>query len=437
MSNSRGPALSQTWWGSRWIQSLRRFGRDWSRSLTNARGAAEGIHDLKITPGNIEAVVPGEGDVSYQLQIRVRTLDQGTWRRILRRLASKALYAARLLSGEMPRDIERVFAQSRASLFPRRRREVEFVCSCEQPYTPCSHVAAAQFVLAEAFDRDPFLLFELRGRGREDVLSELREIRGASASNDRAGADVLADEEAWVQPRPEDYTVAGEDLATIGFHIAAADVTVGTIRALGAPRSWPQPLALLKAMVPLYRAASGDALEIAWGGEEEVPASARLPEPESEQSLIAMAESMVESTVPASDAGPSSRRSRRGGRKRRGRRGKGQGGRKSQVKSSATSGAKSRRGGGGEGGGASAGGAAPSGKKRRRRRRRGGGGGTGAGAGQGGGERGGRPNAGGGGSGGGGQGQAASGQSGKKRRRRRRRRGGGGGGGAGGGGGNS
>ncbi len=399
MSNARGPTLSQTWWGSRWVQSLRRFGRSWSIGLSKARGSTEGIHDLTIKPGFIEAVVPGEDGAEYKLQLRIRTLDDRNWRRILRRLASKALYAAKLLSGEMPRDIERVFAQCRASLFPRRRHEIEFECSCDEEYAPCSHVAAVQFVLAEAFDRDPFLLFELRGRGRDGVLSELREIRGSSASNDPANRDALADEDAWVQPQPEDYTVAGEDLATIGFHIAAAEVPVGTIRALGAPRAWPQPLALLQAMVPLYRAASKEALETAWGGEEEVPESARLPEPESEQALIRMAESMVESTAPSSDSGSRrrGRRRRRGGRRRRGRQGGG-----------ARPGAQA----GGEGGTPGS-----SGKKRRRRRRRGGA------------NRNGNPGPGGGDAN---RTQAAASGTGKKRRRRRRRRGGGGGGAAGG-----
>ena len=122
MSGSQ-QAFTETWWGSRWIQALRRFGRGWPRSLADARNATQGIHDLNISPGCIEAVVPGENGESFQLRILLRTLPDATWQRILRRLAGKALYAAKLLSGEMPRDIERVFSQSRASLFPRRARK--------------------------------------------------------------------------------------------------------------------------------------------------------------------------------------------------------------------------------------------------------------------------------------------------------------------------
>jgi uncharacterized Zn finger protein len=375
--------------------------------LTNARGATGGIRDLDISPGCIEATISGDtargANETFRLQVRLPTLHNGAWRRVLSRLAGKALYAARLLSGEMPRDIERVFAQSRTSLFPRRGREIEYSCSCDQVESPCAHVAAVQFALAEAFDSDPFLLFELRGRSREQMLAELREIRGAGASNDRASADVLGDEDAQPQPRPEDYTVAGEDLAILGFHIAAPDVTVGAIRALGPPRSWPQPLALLQAFVPLYRAASAAALDIAWLGEEKVPASAQLPEPETEAALVAMAESMAVPTRPSEDVKPPSRR-RRGRkvspRRQRGRRGRGRGGQSAQGRGQPRP---DQEGGAGDRSHPPAG---QTGKKRRRRRRRGGAGGAGS-------------------PGSSGGGQTAPEQANRKKRRRRRRGGGG------------
>ncbi len=323
MSGPRGQAFTETWWGSRWIQALRRLGRGWSRSLAAAPGTTDAVRDFKIGPGRIQAVVPGEDDEVYELKIRLRTLSAVVWERVLRRLTRKALYAAKLLSGEMPRDVERVFAQCRASLFPKRRHEVEVECTCDEPDFPCSHVAAAQFVLAEALDRDPFLLFELRGRSKEELLAELREIRSARASTDRAGADALAeeDEEEFIEaPQPDEYDVAG-DLASLGFHIAAPDVAVGAIRAVGPPRSWPEPLEVLTAFAPLYRAASAVALDIAWSGEEEVPASAVLPEPETEEQLVALAETMAKPSLPSADEQSAPSRRKRGGRKRRGRRG--------------------------------------------------------------------------------------------------------------------
>ncbi|HEU4618687.1 MAG TPA: SWIM zinc finger family protein, partial [Gammaproteobacteria bacterium] len=62
-------------------------------------------------------------------------------------------------------------------------------CSCPDDANPCKHVAAVHFVLGEAFDRDPFLLFELRGRSRAQVLETLRAARARDAeSADEAGS---------------------------------------------------------------------------------------------------------------------------------------------------------------------------------------------------------------------------------------------------------
>ena len=84
MSPLGGQAFSETWWGSRWIQTLRRFGRGWSRGLTKARGATAGIGDLRIGPGSVAAVVPGDDGESFELHVRLRTLHDGAWRRVLR-----------------------------------------------------------------------------------------------------------------------------------------------------------------------------------------------------------------------------------------------------------------------------------------------------------------------------------------------------------------
>ena len=51
-------------------------------------------------------------------------------------------------------------------------------CSCPDWANPCKHIAATHYVLGEAIERDPFLLFELRGRTKVDVLGALRVARG-------------------------------------------------------------------------------------------------------------------------------------------------------------------------------------------------------------------------------------------------------------------
>jgi hypothetical protein len=54
-------------------------------------------------------------------------------------------------------------------------------CTCERWPMPCAHLAATIYVLAGSFDTDPFGAFAWRGRGRDELLMRLRQLRGAVA----------------------------------------------------------------------------------------------------------------------------------------------------------------------------------------------------------------------------------------------------------------
>src|SRR6202171_5289451 len=92
-------------------------------------------------------------------------------RQVERSLAENAWYTAKLLSGEMPDDIEDVFALLGLSLFPATARELSLDCSCPDHAVPCKHLAATFYLLAESFDDDPFAILAWRGREREDLLA--------------------------------------------------------------------------------------------------------------------------------------------------------------------------------------------------------------------------------------------------------------------------
>jgi uncharacterized Zn finger protein len=93
-------------------------------------------------------------------------------------MASQALFLARLLAGEMPTQIEEAFAAAAAPLFPTRSSELAMSCSCPDWAMPCKHIAATFYLLAEAFDADPFQILHWRGRERQTLLANLRALRG-------------------------------------------------------------------------------------------------------------------------------------------------------------------------------------------------------------------------------------------------------------------
>jgi uncharacterized Zn finger protein len=133
------------------------------------------VLEFSLVAGKVTARVQGSRPQPYQVSITVRPLTVAQWREVEARLASQALFRARLLAGEMPAEIEQVFADCGAPLFPEPSRDLTMTCNCPDWSVPCKHLAAVCYVLAEAFDDDPFKMLALRGKTRDDLLAALRQ----------------------------------------------------------------------------------------------------------------------------------------------------------------------------------------------------------------------------------------------------------------------
>ncbi len=128
----------------------------------------------------VRAKVQGTRPEPYDITIKLAPLSDEDWDEVIAAMASKAVFAARLLSGEMPQDIEEAFSEAKVSLFP-EEDDLETDCTCPDWSNPCKHIAAVYYLLAEQFDHDPFLIFKLRGRTKEEIIEALRERRASGA----------------------------------------------------------------------------------------------------------------------------------------------------------------------------------------------------------------------------------------------------------------
>ncbi len=165
------------WWAQRWISALERVvnsGR-LNRGRTYARAGQ--VLSLDEVGGVVKARVQGTRPQPYKVTIKLKPLSDRQWDRVIDALSGQALFAAQLLAGEMPQEIDAVFAAAGSSLFPSTEGELETECSCPDWANPCKHVAATHYILAEQLDEDPFLLFRLRGRTQEQVMAALRARR--------------------------------------------------------------------------------------------------------------------------------------------------------------------------------------------------------------------------------------------------------------------
>jgi uncharacterized Zn finger protein len=173
-ARSKRGAIGEQWWSRRFTGVLESFGMT-GRLARGRNYARRGqVIGFEISCGYVTAQVQGSRPKPYRVQMQVTPLTTAQWRKVEQALAAQALFRARLLAGEMPPEIEDVFASCGTPLFPRSARDLDMSCSCPDWGVPCKHLAAVCYVLAEAFDLDPFAILAWRGRGRDELLAAMR-----------------------------------------------------------------------------------------------------------------------------------------------------------------------------------------------------------------------------------------------------------------------
>lgn len=173
--------FGRTWWGERFLTALERFtsparlarGRSYA---TNGR-----IMEYGIERGTVKAKVRGSintyygvyEEPIYDTRIKITQIDPGEWSRAIERITTRADLVVKLLHQEMPDQIEEAFEAEGLHLLPRSESEFQTSCSCPDWENPCKHIAGLYYVLARDLDRDPFVLFSMRGLPRKALQAEL------------------------------------------------------------------------------------------------------------------------------------------------------------------------------------------------------------------------------------------------------------------------
>ncbi|KPQ37592.1 MAG: hypothetical protein HLUCCA11_00665 [Phormidesmis priestleyi Ana] len=167
-------AQEDAWWVQQWVDLLNAY--RFKKRLERGRNYARQGHILSLEFKNskVYAKVQGTANEPYQLSIWIERFSDEDWGFVIDTLSQQALYSAQLLAGEMPDDIERVFTSNGLNLFPFTLADVNSKCSCPDPKNPCKHIAAVYYQLGDFFREDPFVLFQLRGRTKEQILEALR-----------------------------------------------------------------------------------------------------------------------------------------------------------------------------------------------------------------------------------------------------------------------
>ena len=271
--------FGKTWWAGRWLSALEELvdparlqrGRSYARSGQ--------VLNIDIQPGRVDSRVQGSRPQPYKVRINIKPLSGKDWDKVADAMAAQAIFAAKLLAGEMPHDIEQAFASARVNLFPESQEDLQTACSCPDWSNPCKHIAAVYYLLGEQFDADPFLIFRLRGKNKDQIIAMLRTRRSTPESSVAAGKitehpslkkKARAAEESSIPLEKclDRFWEAADGLDDFQVTIEAPPVDAAPVKRFGAPGFWRGKEDFSEAFGNAYHSITEAILEVVRGTQE-------------------------------------------------------------------------------------------------------------------------------------------------------------------------
>lgn len=177
-----------SWAAMGWVEGVSRVaGADAvAQGVEYARGAQ--TRTLTIEPGRVIAEVQGRQYRPHRAVLEFAVPSDAQWHAVESAMTEQAVFAAKLLAHEVPDSIQTVFDPLSLRLYPALASptdpDLKVSCTCGHTSAWCKHVVCAALLLAERMDKNPFLIFTLRGLPGDELLERLRSRRAAAQGGD-------------------------------------------------------------------------------------------------------------------------------------------------------------------------------------------------------------------------------------------------------------
>lgn len=238
-----GGAGAESWAAQRWLRLVEQVAPGESMVKGLEYATLGQTRSISMEPGWIRGVVQGTVISAYKTSISLPVLTHEQSEKVISAMVDQAVYAAKLLAGELPTNIEDVFAPLGLRLFPSEPGELATKCNCREPQPWCKHACCLAYLVAERFTTDPFLIFTLRGLPREELIERLRQRRVVAAAGQGREGGVLvysplvpgvSDQQAPpLEECLEGFWEAGPELAMLDTPVERPEVSHPLLRRLG------------------------------------------------------------------------------------------------------------------------------------------------------------------------------------------------------------
>jgi uncharacterized Zn finger protein len=171
---------ARNWWGAAWVEKIQRLAES-SRFADGEQFARTGrVQAIRFDGRAITAKVEGSHERPYTVRISFDPFSREQWERLLAAMRDRDALRSAISSGDLPLETHTAFSRAKLRFMPERYVDLHLECACPDWLKPCKHLVAVWLKFARDFDREPFLVFELRGLKRDELLALLRNRQPAA-----------------------------------------------------------------------------------------------------------------------------------------------------------------------------------------------------------------------------------------------------------------
>lgn len=166
---------ARNWWGTAWVEKIERLAES-TRLAQGQHCARSGlVGAIKFDGRTISAKVQGaKKEPEYMVRISFDPFVREEWDRLLAELRSRSSFVESLAAGDLPLETQTAFSKAKLRFMPERYVDLHLECACPDWLKPCKHLVALWLKFGRDFENDPFLVFELRGLLRDELVVLLR-----------------------------------------------------------------------------------------------------------------------------------------------------------------------------------------------------------------------------------------------------------------------
>jgi len=203
---SKSKSTSKNWWGAAWLEKMERLAESTRFGEGSRYAAGNQVQRLRLEGRTIIAMAQGSNEPPYTVRITFDAFSREQWDQLFANVRDGRSLAASLTKGDLPLDIQTAFSKAKLRFMPERYADLHLECGCPDWLKPCKHLVATWLKFAPDFERDPLLLFQLRGMDREQLYGFLGG-RPAAVPEPEAEPEETSEEEVIpvrLEPLPVD-----------------------------------------------------------------------------------------------------------------------------------------------------------------------------------------------------------------------------------------